>query len=94
MTLSLLTNSTKFGDITVGDKYVISQMEVDRKSNKPTVTADFKTQIDTVAPLEVSTVFYDSSQNRLGKATSLIGTVMSRGISQRSRLILKGQSVI
>lgn len=84
-------NSAKFGDIVFENKYTISQLVVNRPLLKgPSATADFIAQTDTEMPLEVAAVFYDGSTNRLGKATALIGTQLSKGQTTTISLQFEG----
>jgi hypothetical protein len=77
-----LTNWNKtvtFTEMTMEDKYKITQLVIDRPLFKqPTATADFVALTATEMPLEVSAVFYDGAGTRLGKAISTIGTQLTK----------------
>ncbi|RKN86729.1 zinc ribbon domain-containing protein [Paenibacillus ginsengarvi] len=77
---SQYSNSAKFNEMSIEDQYKVSQLVVERPIFKgPSATADFTALTDTNTPLEVAAVFYDGSGNRLGKATSLIGSQLVKG---------------
>jgi hypothetical protein len=75
-------SAIKFDSMSLGDLYTISQLTVGDQ-----IAADFTTRADTKDPLEVKAAFYDSSGNRLGVATSLVGHQMAKG--QTTTLVFK-----
>lgn len=63
-----------FNDMTVSDKFTISQLKVD--PSKPTAAADLTVHQEVQDPVEVVAVFYDDESNRVGKASALITNAM------------------
>ncbi|MCI3925163.1 hypothetical protein MO973_33630 [Paenibacillus sp. TRM 82003] len=77
--LPALSNGGKiaFEEIPIGEQYVISQLVVNTLST--TAAADFKAVQELRDPVEVVTVYYDESGQRLGTASSLITKQLAAG---------------
>jgi hypothetical protein len=73
------SGEVKFESVKLGDQFTVSQLVVKTPvTGSPSAAADFTSHVETKNPLEVSLAFYDSSGGRIGKASSMIGSKLTK----------------